>query len=71
MVCAIPMLFWLLVPIAAADPLHDAARAGDTERVLQAISSGTDVDAKDSDYGRTLLYWAAREGHRMLSRRQR
>ena len=43
-------------------PLHDACRAGDTERVRQLLEEGAPVDEKD-EYGRTALTEASRMGH--------
>jgi ankyrin repeat protein len=43
--------------------LHDAATAGETDRVRFLLSKGADVDARDAD-GMTPLMKAAKEGHR-------
>ena len=43
-------------------PLHDACRAGDTERVRQLLEEGAPVDEKDED-GTTALMEASQEGH--------
>lgn len=47
---------------AASSDLFDAARDGDTTRLEQALSAGTDINARDED-GYTALMWAARRGH--------
>ena len=47
-------------------PLFDAAERGDIHAVLEAISSGLDVNTKDC-VGRTALHWAVAEGHAELA----
>lgn len=46
-----------------ADPLHDAARAGDRERVVEALQSGANI-AKADNAGEPALLIAALVGHR-------
>ena len=48
---------------ALADPLHDAAKAGDADRVGRLIEQGADVDSKNYRLGLTPLHLAAAEGH--------
>ena len=43
--------------------LHDAAFRGDTETALALISGGTDVNARDGEYGVTPLHTAAIADH--------
>jgi len=49
-------------------PLHEAARAGDIEKVKALISNGADVNAKDTSQlatmGMTPLHYAALYGHK-------
>ena len=42
-----------------AEPLHDAAEKGDTERLQFLINQQINIDTPDT-YGRTALHWAAR-----------
>ena len=49
-------------PLATTTPLHQAVEAGDIEQVQSLISSGADVDAKDSS-GRTALHLVISRGH--------
>ncbi len=43
-------------------PLHDAAHAGDLERVRQRVDTGSDPDLQD-ERGRRALHFAAEGGH--------
>ena len=45
-----------LIPEAMADPIHEAAEAGDVDRVLQLLDEGANVNASDDDG--TPLQWA-------------
>ena len=45
-----------------ADALIDAARKNDVALVRQLIGRGVYVDGVDNAWGRSALYWAAREG---------
>ena len=51
----------LAVAPASADPIHDAAKAGDAKQVEVLIAGGVEVDAKD-DLGRTILLIATEHG---------
>jgi cytohesin len=42
--------------------LHDAASAGDAERVRELLEKGVDPNVRDQ-YGNTPLHWAASKGH--------
>jgi len=42
--------------------LHDAASAGDVERVRELLKKGADPNVRD-EYGNTPLHWAASGGH--------
>jgi ankyrin repeat protein len=46
---------------AAAAPLHEAAKAGDIDRVQQLINEGVNLDAKAGSG--TALHWAILKGH--------
>ena len=46
----------------ANDQLLNAAAAGEIARLMEALSSGADFDAKN-EYGRTAAMWAAWDGH--------
>jgi len=52
---------FLLSP-AMADPIHDAAKAGNVLQVRQLLAGGAEVDAKAGD-GTTPLHVAAFWGH--------
>jgi ankyrin repeat protein len=43
--------------------IWEAAKQGNTKAVKQHLDAGTDVDAKDDQYGGTPLHYAAMEGH--------
>ncbi len=51
----------LTISAARAGPLHDAARAGDADRVRELISAGLPVDSRSHD-GNTPLHVAASSG---------
>lgn len=48
--------------LAAAAPIHDAAKKGDVPAISAALEAGADVNASD-DWGATPLWYAARRGH--------
>jgi ankyrin repeat protein len=48
---------------AMADPIHDAAKAGNVDQVRQLIEKGADVNAKNV-FGSTPLLLAAEVGHK-------
>ncbi len=50
-----------------AKSLHEAAAAGDIERVKKLVAEGADVNAKD-EKGSTPLHFAASEGHEEIVR---
>lgn len=43
-------------------PLHDAAKSGDLEEVIELLDQGISVHSKNSE-GATPLHWAAFKGH--------
>ena len=45
-----------------ADPIHDAAKAGDVEKIERLIAEGVDVNHTDLA-DKTPLHWAADAGH--------
>ena len=45
---AIILVFGLAVAPVAADPIHDAAKAGDVAEVKKLLASGVKVDARDN-----------------------
>ncbi|MBA7689646.1 hypothetical protein ES703_98154 [subsurface metagenome] len=49
-------------PTETITPLHQAAQAGDIDKVRILISEGADVNAKEK-YGYTPLLWAKEKGH--------
>ena len=53
----------LLVTTAFADPIHDAAKAGDSAGVQAELDKGVDPNAKGGDSGVPPLHWAAMWGH--------
>ena len=53
----------LLVTTAFADPIHDAAKAGDTAGVQAELDKGVDPNAPGGGSGVTPLHWAAMWGH--------
>jgi ankyrin repeat protein len=55
-------LFMFFAGSAFAGPLHDAARAGDLEKVRALIDQGATIDAQ-SERGETPLILAILEGH--------
>ena len=46
----------LAVAPVAADPIHDAAKAGDVAKVKALLASGVKVDARN-EYGHTPLHY--------------
>lgn len=55
--------FFIGISVAAAGPLHDAARNGDSERVAQAIDKGASI-AEPDESGEPPLLLAALAGHK-------
>ena len=53
----------VLVTSAFADPIHDAAKAGDSAGVQAELDKGVDPNAKGGDSGVPPLHWAAMWGH--------
>ena len=53
----------VLVGTAFADPIHDAAKAGDSAGVQAELDKGVDPNAKGGDSGVPPLHWAAMWGH--------
>ena len=53
----------LLVTTAFADPIHDAAKAGDTAGVQAELDKGVDPNVPGGGSGVTPLHWAAMWGH--------
>ena len=53
----------LLTTTAFADPIHDAAKAGDSAGVQAELDKGVDPNAKGGDSGVPPLHWAAMWGH--------
>ena len=53
----------LLLGTAFADPIHDAAKAGDSAGVQAELDKGVDPNAKGGDSGVPPLHWAAMWGH--------
>jgi uncharacterized protein len=62
-IALVMFVFLAAIPIALAGPLHDAARAGDLEKVRTLIAEGTPIDAQ-SDRGETPLILATLAGHK-------
>lgn len=56
---------FLAVAPAAADPIHDAAEAGDAAQVEVLIDGGADVEARDN-LGRTVLLIGVEQGDVVL-----
>ena len=57
-------------PPTAKEPdisIHDAAKAGDIKTIKQHIAAGTDVNAKDDEYGSTPLHQAAQGGRKEIA----
>lgn len=48
-------------------PLHDAAKSGDLEDVIELLDQGISVHSKNSE-GATPLHWAAFKGHVEVAR---
>ncbi|MFQ6021394.1 MAG: ankyrin repeat domain-containing protein [Acidiferrobacterales bacterium] len=63
----ISTLLSLLLPIAQAGPLHDAAERGDLDRARTLIAQGANVNARDTNAA-TPLHWAVYGGHTALAR---
>jgi ankyrin repeat protein len=57
----------VLVGTALADPIHDAADAGDLAGVQAELDKGVNVNAKEDDYGWTPLHNAADYGHKEIA----
>jgi len=53
----------VLTITAFADPIHDAAKAGDSAGVQAELDKGVDPNAKGGDSGVPPLHWAAMWGH--------
>ena len=53
----------VLTTTAFADPIHDAAKAGDTAGVQAELDKGVDPNAPGGGSGVTPLHWAAMWGH--------
>ena len=53
----------VLTTTAFADPIHDAAKAGDSAGVQAELDKGVDPNAKGGDSGVPPLHWAAMWGH--------
>ena len=53
----------VLTTTAFADPIHDAAKAGDSAGVQAELDKGVDPNAKGADSGVPPLHWAAMWGH--------
>ncbi len=47
----------------AAYDIHSAAAVGDMEELKRYASAGGDVDSREKEYGRSLLWMAAHNGH--------
>lgn len=58
-------LVFLIPAIVLAGPIHDAAKAGEIDRVRQLIASGTPVASED-EAGNTPLHWAAFNGNKQV-----
>ena len=56
------IVFLASSPFASAGPLHDAASAGDIEKVGVLLNQGAEIDAR-SDRGETSLILAILAGH--------
>lgn len=61
----IAAFFFLIPAVVLAGPLHDAAKAGEIDRVRQLIAIGTPVASKD-EAGNTPLHWAAFNGNKQM-----
>lgn len=47
----------------AAYDIHSAAAVGDLNELKRYASNGGDVSVRDKPYGRSLLWWASKNGH--------
>ena len=63
---AIILVFGLAVAPVAADPIHDAAKAGDVAEVKKLLASGVKVGAKEEERGWTPLHLATLEVAKVL-----
>ena len=48
--------------LKAEPPLHKAAYKGDTDKIIELISAGSNVNERNAE-GATPLHWAAFKGH--------
>jgi uncharacterized protein len=60
-IAVVLFVFFTGMPFAFAGPLHDAARAGDLEKVRALVGSGAEIDAQ-SERGETPLILAILAG---------
>ena len=56
------VLTFALVAYAAAAPLHDAAKQGNTKAIVALLDVGADPNERDTDHA-SPLHWAANRGH--------
>ncbi len=49
--------------LAGAGELHEAAKAGNVERIEVLLKAGADVNEREDRFGYTPLHWAAAKGH--------
>ena len=56
------VLTFALVAYAAAAPLHDAAKQGNTKAIVALLDVGADPNERDTNHA-SPLHWAANRGH--------
>lgn len=57
--CLASALFYVAVPLAVADPVHDAARRGDVNKLKELVAADPSVVSSTDKMGKTPLHIAA------------